>query len=255
MSIKIETPPVLTGSADARLRQVYAYLYRLSEHLNVALQEVGGASGAVDTSARPIGAAHDNGAAVAKTYNELRALVVNTAEIIRSEMDTLETRLQADYEAVSSRWGTFRETIDTTITETAREVVREYDYDSTLETLRQQAAGFEAYRVSSEGFIRQGFIDYDSSGVPILGIAIGQGLKGTKVTIDGVEYEQFDSVQSCAFYTAEKVSFRINGQEVAYVSNRKLYIGDMQVTGAVTLNNWLLTSAGGFVIKWIGGEG
>lgn len=252
MSIKIETPPVLTGSADARLRQVYAYLYRLSEHLNVALQQVGGTS-APTVPALPT--APPTSSTAAKTYNELRALVVNTAEIIRSEMDTLETRLQADYEAVSGQWGTFRETIDTTVTETAREVVREYDYDSAIETLQQQAAGFEAYRVSSEGFIRQGFIDYDSSGVPILGIAIGQGLKGTKVTIDGTEYEQFDNVQSCAFYTAEKVSFRINGQEVAYVSNRKLYIGDMEVTGAVTLNNWLLTSAGGFVIKWIGGEG
>lgn len=251
MSIKIETPPVLSGAADAQLRQVYAYLYRLSEHLNVALQEVG--SGSAAPAPQPAAAAPIVNTA-AKSYDELRALVVNTAEIIRSEMDVLENRLQADYEAVSSQWGTFRETIDTTVTETAREVVREYDYDSTIETLQQQAAGFEAYRVSSEGFIRQGFIEYDSSGVPILGIAIGQGLKGTTVTIDGVEYEQFDRVQSCAFYTAEKVSFRINGQEVAYVSNRKLYIGDMEVTGAVTLNHWLLTSANGFVIKWIGGE-
>lgn len=252
MSIKIETPPVLSGAADAQLRQVYAYLYRLSEHLNVALQEVSGVSAA----AVPVvpSAAASPSATAAKTYDELRALVVNTAEIIRSEMDVLEQSLQADYEAISSRWGTFRENIETTITETAREVVREYDYDSTLETLQQQAAGFEAYRLRSEGFIRQGFIEYDSSGVPVLGIAIGQGLKGTAVTIDGVEYQQFDSVQSCAFYTAEKVSFRINGQEVAYVSNRKLYIGDMEVTGAVTLNHWLLTSANGFVIKWIGGE-
>ena len=252
MSIKIETPPVLSGAADAQLRQVYAYLFRLSEHLNVALQQVG-ATASPTVSARPT--APSSTSTAAKTYSELRALVVNTAEILRSEMDTLERDMQAEYEAISSQWGTFRETIDTTVTETARQVLREYDYDSTLETLQQQAAGFEAYRVRSEGFIRQGFIDYDSNGVPILGIAIGQGLKGTAVTIDGVEYEQFDRVQSCAFYTAEKVSFRINGQEVAYVSNRKLYIGDMEVTGAVTLNQWLLTSAGGFVIKWIGGEG
>lgn len=253
MSIKIETPPVLSGAADAQLRQVYAYLFRLSEHLNVALQEVGGASDAAAASVRHGSAAHNSAASASKSYNELRALVVNTAEIIRSEMDLLETQLQADYEAISSQWGTFQESIHTTVTETAREVVREYDYDSSLETLQQQAAGFEAYRVRSEGFIRQGFIEYDSSGAPVLGIAIGQGLKGTAVTIDGVEYEQFDSVQSCAFYTAEKVSFRINGQEVAYVSNRKLYIGDVEVTGSVTLNQWLLTSAGGFVIKWIGG--
>ena len=248
MSIKIETQPVLTGAAESQLRQVYAYLYRLSEHLNVALQSVGGTAAAATAHTAPA-VNHD----AAKTYHELRALVVNTAEVIRSELDAVESALHAEYEAVSGQWGSFRESIDTSVTETAREVVRSYAYDSAIETLRQQAAGFDAYRLKTEGCIRQGFIEYAADGTPVLGIAIGQGLKGSTVTIDGREYEQFDGGQSCAFYTAEKVSFRINGQEVAYVSNRKLYIGDMEVTGAVMLNSWLLTTANGFTVKWIGG--
>ena len=98
MSIKIETPPVLTGAAEAQLRQVYAYLFRLSEHLNVALGQLEHTSAAV-TSAESGGAAADG--AAAKTYNELRGLIVNTAGIVRKEMDTLETRLHGEYEAVS----------------------------------------------------------------------------------------------------------------------------------------------------------
>lgn len=250
MSIKIETPPILSGAEGAQLRQLYAYLYRLSEHLNVALHEINDNR---TTSAMPALAASLSDSN-AKTYNELRGLVVNTAEIIRSEMNTIESALRGEYEAISSQWGVFRENIQTTVTETAREVVREYDYDASIETLQRQAAGFDAYRIKTEGCIRQGFIEYDDSGVPILGIAIGQGLKGTSVTIDGTDYEQFDSGQSCAFYTAEKVSFRINGQEVAYVSNRRLYIGDMEVTGTVIMNDWMLTTHNGLAIKWIGGE-
>lgn len=255
MSIKIETPPNLSGATEAQLRQMYSYLYRLSEHLNVALGELSDKETAVKEAlqAGRSGPSASDFKKLAGSYNELRALIVNTAEIIRSEMDTVQTTMQGKYEAISSQWGTFQENFQTTVTETAREVVREYEYDGAITTLQEQAAGFESYRLKTEGYIRQGFIAYDDNGAPILGIAIGQGLKGTAVTIDGVEYEQFDSSQSCAFYTAEKVSFRINGQEVAYVSNRRLYIGDMEVTGTVTMNDWMITSVGGFALKYIGG--
>ena len=252
MSIKIETPPVLSGAAEAQLRQVYVYLFRLSEHLNLALAQL--ESGSVTDTASADGGTAAVGTA-AKTYNELRALIVNTAAIVRREMDTLETRLHGEYEAVSTQWGTFREEIDTVITETAHDVVREYGYDAAIETLESKTAGFETYRLKTEGFIRQGFVEYDDSGLPILGIAIGQDLSGSTVTIDGVAYEQFDKGQSCAFYTAEKVSFRINGQEVAYVSNRRLYIGDVDITGsAVLAGQWMLNAAKGFTLKWVGGD-
>ena len=101
----------------------------------------------------------------------------------------------------------------------------------------------------STGFIRQGFIDYDEHGVPIIGVAIGQNLKSTTVTVDGQTVEQFDSAQSCAFYTSEKVSFRIGGNEVAYISNRKLYILDAEVTGS-----WLMShGSAGLTLRYIGG--
>lgn len=250
MGMKIETPPVFTG-ADAGLQQVYAYLYRLSEHLNLALAELS-ETGRTE-SVQPVPTA---AYAQTQSANELRGLVVNTAAIIRKEMDALETALHGEYEAISEEWGSFAESIDTKITETAREVVREYDYDSRLNALQAQATGFGAYQVRTEGCIRQGFVEYDDRGVPILGVAIGQNLSGNVVTVDGVDYEQFDKGQSCAFYTAEKVSFRINGQEVAYVSNRKLYIREAEITtGTVTLGGqWQLTTGKGFAVKWVGGE-
>lgn len=250
--MKIETPPILSGGTEAQLRQVYSYLFRLSEYLNLALGQLQSETKAAASVSVPQSAADGE---TAKTYNELRALIVNTAELVRREMDTVETRLHGVYEAISTQWGSFRENVDTVITETAHDVVRQYNYDAVLETLQTQAAGFAQYRLQTEGFIRQGFVEYNQQGLPILGIAIGQNLTGNTVIIDGQEYEQFDSGQSCAFYTAEKVSFRINGQEVAYVSNRKLYIGDMEVTGHVVLNHWMLTTHDGFAIKWVGGDG
>lgn len=257
MGIKVETPPKLSGQAEQQVRQLYGYLFRLSENLNVALNNLNSDnfSAAVtlnNTAAGGQGSGKTEGAAEA--YNELRALIVNTADSVNAEMDRLEQSLHSEYEAISNEWGTYQENIDATIETTAREVVQSYNYDSQIETLQEEAAGFSAYQIETEGYIRQGFIDYDENNVPILGIAIGQGLTCTTVTIDGEEYEQIDNSQSCAFYTADKVSFRINGQEVAYISNRKLYIGDVEITGQAVLNGkWLIDSASGFSVKWIGG--
>lgn len=259
MKLKVETPPMLTGTAEQQLRTVYSYLFRLSENLNVALSNLNedNFSSAVQLTSANSGSAVNkstDSAAAGDAYNELRALVVNTSEIIRSEIQMLETALSGQYEAISTKWGAFRENVDTAIEVTAKETIQKLNYGSKIETLEEQAAGFSEYQIKTEGYIKSGFIDYDADGVPIIGIAIGQGLTSTKVIIDGVEYDQLDSSQSCAFYTAEKVSFRINGQEVAYVSNSKLYIGDVEITGTIVLGGkWMITTVDGFKVQWIGG--
>jgi hypothetical protein len=255
LKLKVETPPNLTGTAEQQLRQVHSYLFRLSESLSVALGNLNedNFSSATQLSAPSIMRSGGSSSA-GDTYNELRALIVNTAEIVNSEMDVLQTEMNSQYSAVSNQWGSFQENVGTTIEATAKEAVQKFNYDSKIETLEQQAAGFSEYIVSTEGFIKSGFIEYDESGVPIIGIAIGQGLTGTKVTINGEEYERFDASQSCAFYTAQKVSFRIHGQEVAYVSNSKLYINNVEITGSIVLGGkWMVTTTNGFKIQWIGG--
>lgn len=258
MKLKVETPPNLTGSPEQQLKIVYSYLFRLSENLNVALSNLNednfsSAMQLSDTSSNG-GQGGGTGKNTAAAYNELRALVVNTAEIIRSEIDVLQIELNSQYDAISGEWGAFQENIDTTIEATATEVVQQFNYDARLETLETEAAGFSEYQVKTEGYIKSGFIDYDENGVPIIGIAIGQGLTSTKVTIGDEEYDQFDAAQSCAFYTAEKVSFRINGQEVAYISNSKLYISDVEITGSIVLDGkWMITTTNGLKIQWIGG--
>ena len=276
MIVKIETPPVLSGTADAQLRQVYSFLFRLSENLNVAFKEINAVSAAEKKAdATAVENKQQSNQATVQGYNELRALIMNTAETVqrvnlslgnsvnaleqtvRNDIEVLNYELLSELTAISSEWGTFRETIHTEMETTAEAVVASYDYDAAIETLQEQAVGFSKYQILTEGYIKQGFIDYDSDGVPIIGVAIGQNLLGTKVTIDGQEYEQLDATQSCAFYTAEKVSFRINGQEVAYVSNQKLYIHEAEITtGRVTLGGvWQMTTSNGFAIKWIGGDG
>jgi hypothetical protein len=251
MSIRIETPSIVTGQPEQQIRQILNYLFRLSENLNVALESIDSKS--AGSSNLIVDA--DKMATQADTYNELRALIINTSEAVNAEIDTLQTQLNSSISAINSEWGTYQENIESIITATATGIVQSYNYDSQIQTLQEQAAGFSAYQIQTEGFIRQGFIDYDENNVPIIGIAIGKRLQSTTVVIDGEEIQQFDTTQNCAFYTSDKVSFRINGQEVAYVSNQKMYIRDASILGRLDIaNKWRQEdTSGGFVIRWIGG--
>jgi len=256
MGIRVETPPALRGQPETQIKEISSYLFRLSELLNVALNNLtqNNFSSAVEISGSKANQVQGQGVDLVTSYNELRGLISNTAQIVNVEIQRLQTELEQQYVAVSGDWGMFQENISSTIEATAEAVVQSYNYDSELQTLHEEAAGFSAYKISTEGYIRQGFVDYDENNVPIVGIAIGQGLKSTAVTVNGIEYQQIDSTASCAFYTATKVSFRINGQEVAYVSNRKLYIGDVEITGSVVLGSkWMISTNNGLTIKWIGG--
>ena len=252
MSVRVELPPALFGSSEQQLRQMYGYLYRMAEQLNVAMDSLNGFGSGGGSMPNVV---VNGGEAAVKEKNmrdELQSLIVNTAEIINSRMDTLETVLRGDYEAVSSQWGSYKEEMQQTITATAQGVVQEYGFTSTLETLQEQVAGFSRYTVETHGYIRQGFVERDENGVPIIGIAIGQGLGGTETVVNGQTVLELDPTQSCAFYTAERVSFRIHGQEVAYLSNRRLYVGDVEVTGRLTVGKWLLEGVDGLTVKWIG---
>lgn len=256
MGFRVETPPALKGQPESQIKEISSYLFRLSELLNVAFNSLtsNNFSSAVEVSGRNAKQTQGQEIDLVTSYNELRGLISNTAQIVNVEIQRLNTELEQQYVAISGDWGTFQENIYSTIEATAESVVQSYNYDSELQSLNEQASGFSAYKISTEGYIRQGFVDYDENNIPIVGIAIGQGLKSTAVTINGIEYQQIDSTASCAFYTATKVSFRINGQEVAYVSNRKLYIGDVEITGSVVLGSkWSISTNNGLTIKWIGG--
>lgn len=228
--------------------ELYGYLFRLSEALNVALNQVEqkiaeGTEQAAQTAVDSIskGGQFDS-------LLDLKALIINTAEYTRAEMDVIKTNLHGEYEAISSDYGSFKENIDTTITTTAEGVLQEYNYSGRLD-------GVESYQTDMQGYIRQGFIGYEEDGItPLIGIAVGKGLTATKVVIDGEEYTQLNEKQSCAFYTDKKVSFRQNGVEVAYLSSGQLFIGDANVTGNLTVNGWLISnSSAGLTFRYTGG--
>ena len=256
--IEINQPNITNENQQQALLQMRSYLYQLSGQLNWAFStlEAGGVSTGSDIaivgSDGAIKESTEEGKAPSDVFNDLKGLIIKSADIVNAYYDTIKARLDGEYVAESD-FGTFQENLTSTITATAEGVVQQFGYESRLDALDAAAAGFDVYRNKTEGYIRQGFIE-DEGGVPIIGVAIGQNLKSTTVEMGGQILEKFDETQSCAFYTSEKVSFRIGGNEVAYISNRKLCILEAEVTGSLTVGGWLMShGSAGLTLRYIGG--
>ncbi len=107
---------------------------------------------------------------------------------------------------------------------------------------------------ATNGYIRQGVVGYEGL-TPIIGIAIGQDIQvtGVKETVGGKEYEEIDRSQNMSIWTTKKLSFYVNGGEVAYFANDALYVTGIH-TGTVTFPNWVIDDGNGLSFRWTGGN-
>lgn len=240
-------PPTLQGNQVQQLADVRRYLFRLVEQLNTSAEQLGSAQAGGNGSAAAISAA--GGTAGGKTelnaaQEELKTLIIKTANTVRHEMDALTARLESEYVA-QSEFGTFRETVANDITASAMGLEQSFKTYSEI---------MDNYITTTNGYIRQGVVGYEGL-APVIGIAIGQDIRvtGAKETVGGKEYEVIDTTQNMSVWTAKKLSFYVNGSEVAYFANDALYVTGIH-TGTVTFPNWVVDDGNGLSFRWAGGS-
>jgi hypothetical protein len=114
------------------------------------------------------------------------------------------------------------------------------DLEFILKGLREIIVGVAAY-------VKSGLLYDTEAGIPVYGIEIGQEVEanGEKV------FNKFSR------FTSEKLSFYDNnGNEVAYISDKKLYIGQAEITISLQVGGLvdLVMANGDVVTKWVGKE-
>ena len=96
--------------------------------------------------------------------------------------------------------------------------------------------------IKTTAAIKSGYLYDDAVGVPVYGIEIFQVDEAT-----GYVNQRF------ARFTADRLSFYDSGgAEVAYISNQKLYIFDVEITGSAKLGGFKLDLSNGLRLKWEG---
>lgn len=116
-----------------------------------------------------------------------------------------------------------------------------------IDALEILITGLSQVVVDVTAYIKSGLLYYTEAGIPVYGMEIGQ-------TVDVNDEEVFNKF---ARFTSEKLSFYdANGNEVAYISDKKLYIGQAEVTISFKIGKLidLVMSNGDVVTKWEGGS-
>ena len=242
MSATIRLPNITAQDYNGKLLQVQSYLYQLVQELNNALSSVekdNAETAMIASQAAQKGwSEQDN----VKNFNSIKALIIKSADIVNAYYDEISRRLEGQYVAQSD-FGSYSEATDQRITENSTGIERLYtdvqEILSSVDTIENQI-------ISVNANIKTGLLYYDDGGVPVYGLEIGQ-----RTEVDGDEV-----FNKYARFTSDRLSFYdSNNNEVAYISDRKLYITDVHVTGSIQTGGFIDTVLPdlGIITKWIGG--
>ena len=224
MSFDIKLPNISATTDREKLEQIRSYLHQLAEQLRWALNSI--ESNAVNTLQNGSKA---NMQAVSKgedqaTFNSVKSLIIKSADIVNTYYDEINRRLAGVYVAQSD-FGTYEERTEQAITENSKEIERAF---TNIQKIFTDIEGLEHSLIEVNANIRTGLLYYDDNSVPIYGVEVGQ-----KNEIDGVEV-----FNKYARFTSDRLSFYDqSGTEVAYISDNKLYIANIEVLVSIKKGN------------------
>lgn len=236
-SMKLAYPSIAGKTSGEQLESMRRYLCTLTDQLNLAdwsagavLQEV---SRAIDADSLPD--------AERKTqlgnFGQLKALIIKTADYAAANSEEFQTKLSGNYVAVSD-FGKYWQEATMTIDGNEFGIRQLYDY----------AAGINNdFTVKSQQYVKTGLLYYDEA-TPVYGVGVGN--IETTVTKDG-ETVVDQTKNELVTVTPGKVTFWQGGDEIAYLSAKKLHFpsGTLEATDA-KLSGTLTAASGSVIGPW-----
>ena len=236
-SMKLAYPSIAGKTSGEQLESMRRYLCTLTDQLNLAdwsagavLQEV---SRAIDADSLPD--------AERKTqlgnFGQLKALIIKTADYAAANSEEFQTKLSGNYVAVSD-FGKYWQEATMTIDGNEFGIRQLYDY----------AAGINNdFTVKSQQYVKTGLLYYDGA-TPVYGVGVGN--IETTVTKDG-ETVVDKTKNELVTVTPGKVTFWQGGDEIAYLSAKKLHFpsGTLEATDA-KLSGTLTAASGSVIGPW-----
>lgn len=244
MSIEIRLPNITGLTEREQLSQVKSYLIQLAQQLQWALNNVSSSSeqnSVQQVSSKADASALPSGVAAQTTFNALKPLIIKSADIVNAYYEEINRRLEGEYVAKSD-FGIFQESTSQQINETSTEVERIF---TNMQQIITDIDTLEHSLIETQSHIRYGILYHDDGGVPVYGLEIGQ-----KNVIDGEEV-----FNKYARFTSDRLSFYDqNDSEVAYISDSKLYIENVEVLSSIKVGGLkqIVLANGDVVEKWVG---
>lgn len=242
MSVNIRLPNIDGTTSAQQLAQIKSYLYQLANELDYSLKNMEGSSPAAAANAPTSSSLAEKHNEAVSTFNSIKSLIIKSADVVNAYYEEINKRLEGVYVAESD-FGVYVEETANAIKATSDSVTQFY---TNLQTIIADIDTLEDSVVKVNARIKTGLLYYGDDGAPVYGLEIGQ-----RTEIDDVEV-----FNKYARFTSDKLSFYDqNENEVAYISDKKLYITHVEVTGRFTLGGFVDTiqGDGSVVTKWVGG--
>ena len=126
--------------------------------------------------------------------------------------------------------------------------VKVEDLNNAIDDANKDIEDLKVAIIEANAYIRSGLLFYDDNAFPVYGLEIGQ-----RNTVNGEEV-----FNKYARFTSDRLSFYDkNDNEVAYISDYKLYIRNVEITVSFKMGGFIDTvdaATGDVVTKWVGGE-
>lgn len=240
MSFDFKQPNITAPSDSGKIEQIRSYLYQLTEQLKWALNSLEGGNDAyvAPQKGNQSGTKKLSESEAQATFNSIKALIINSADIVEAYYETISKKLSGEYVAKSD-FGVYTEHTTQTITADSKNVESLYN---SIQEIVSDIYSLEHSIIEVNAHIKSGLLYYDDKGIPIYGLEVGQINE-----IDGKEvFNKF------ARFTSDRLSFYDkNDTEIAYISDYKLYITNAHITGTLTLGRFVCDTSDGLAIKWV----
>lgn len=239
MNIDLRPLNLTATTPETKIAQIQSYLVQLTSQLQYALysieQQEKEYAEKIEKKQKELNPEKE----AESTFNSIKSLIIKSADIVDAYSEEINRELSGVYVAQSD-FGTFKELTNQSITQNSTEIEQVF---ANIQEILSSVEEIENSLVATNAYIKSGLLDYDSSGLPIYGLEIGQ-----RNSVDGEEI--FDKY---ARFSSDKLSFfDKNDIEVAYISDFKLYITNAEVIGSLTVGKYQIDTSDGLIFRWAG---
>lgn len=238
--VDIRLPNINGKTTEQQMAQIRSYLYQMVEQLNWALNTIDTDN---MTENRNIVVSKSDSMTepeAQSTFNAIKSLIIKSADIVTAYQEEFNKTFSGEYVSKSD-FGTY---MNTTMQELdiSPDAIKQSFTD--IQTIESDVDGINDALVDVTAHIKTGKLYEDDDGSPVYGVEVGQ-----KDIVDGVEV-----FNKYARFTSSRLSFYDqNGTEVSYISDYKLYITNVVITGNIWIGKYVMDTSIGIAFKWIGG--
>lgn len=267
-----EKPPMLRGTTQEQVNALRDYLFRMAQSLETAAgaESAAAASYTVGADGKRVYSTEKKGDAgsavdlVRKNALELRDLIIKSARDLEGKIGEGDSYVMAyadskveEYNSLyvaQSEFGTFTETVQSTIEATAKGVVESYGYGSAIESVQSSLDLVQNYYTQIDGEIRRGIVLDPDTGQYVTGIAISQSLQFSgecgasdqNNPGDGYTYYYLSENQTFGLYTSKGWQFWIDGYKKGWFDSTDgmLHVANIIVESKLQIgDSWQIMSA------------